>query len=218
MGKTSPKVNNPIWLKKEKKELDIVIFLLYIIKVFMDKLVDILKTNFGNQTIIDRILSGKLKYSELTQEQDGYLYSEGLFLLREFKVNLSNIYPDSVKYSDVYGVYYSFRDKNKKLHYTRISKDFVVKVGPAADDSVVNGKIVMQKLRRFNDDTLMNTHIYNLLEYVKEYSPPELVFTAETADGRGEARKRLFIGLAAKFPDKVKDVVVHGDEVILYLK
>ena len=184
----------------------------------MDKLVDILRKNFGNQTIIDRILSGELKYSELTPEQDGYLYSEGWFLLREYKINLANVYPNVVKHQDVYGVYYSFIDKNKKLHYTRISKDFVVKIGPAADNSVINGKILTQKLRRFNDDTLMNTHIYNLLEYVKEYSPSELVFTAETADGRGEARKRLLIGLAAKFPEQVKDVAVHGDEVTLYLK
>lgn len=184
----------------------------------MYKLTDILKKNFGNETIIDKILSEKLKYSELTPEQYGFLYSEGWFLLNEFEMNLSNVYSDVSKNSDVYGIYYWFRDKNDKLHYTRIAKDFLVKIGPAADNSNVNGVILSRKMKQFNDDKLMNTHIHNLLDYVKEYKPEYLYFKPETIDGHGEARKRLFIGLAGNFPEQIKDIKVDGDIVTLYFK
>jgi hypothetical protein len=184
----------------------------------MIRLAQLLHKNFGKNTVIDRIFDGKLEYSKLDEIQGSAMYSEGWFLLREYKVNLKNVYKDVEKHSDVYGVFYSFRDKKDNIHYTRVSKDFVVKIGPAVDNSVVNGKILTKKRNKFNDAMILNTHISNLLMYVEQYKPNHLSFVPETTDGQEEARRRLFTSLAGNFPEKIEDIKVSGDEIFLYLK
>lgn len=179
----------------------------------MLKMSEIIKRNFGIESIIDKILSEELQYSELNAEQRSLIYGEGWFLLREYKINLNNIYKDIVKNTDVYGIFYSFRDKKNKLHYTRISKDSVVKIGPAVDNSKIDGHILTQKNRKLNDDMLLNTHIANIIKYVKEYHPKELIINVEASDNHGEGRKRLFLGIAGKLNELVKDVKVSNDGV-----
>ena len=51
----------------------------------MLKLKTILHKIFGNNTTIDKILSGKLQYSKLTTEQDSSIYSEGWFYYESIK-------------------------------------------------------------------------------------------------------------------------------------
>ena len=183
----------------------------------MLKMSEIIKEKIGIESIIDKILSEKLQYSELTPEQRSLIYGEGWFLIREYKINLNDIYKDVMKNIDVYGIFYSFRDKKNKLHYTRISKDNVVKIGPAVDNFNVDGHILTQKNRKFNDDMLLNTHIANVIKYVNEYHPKELLVNIETSDNHGEGRKRLFLGIAGKLNDLVKDVKISKDGMIVYL-
>ena len=184
----------------------------------MIKLVDILHKQFGENTVIDKILSGKLQYLDLIEEQYTALYYEGLHLLHEYEINLGIVYKNVLKNEDVYGIYYSFRNKNNELYCTRITKNNYVKIGPGYIDPSNNAIIHTKKYKSFKDDKLLNTHILNLINYVKEYKPEKLFFDIETSDDHGEGRKKLFLGVAGKMYDFVKDVKVNGDEVTIYLK
>lgn len=153
---------------------------------------------------------------DLTINEYANLQWNYIRLMSEVKIDTSNIYK-AIKMSNPAMDGYYFYDSNNKRHVTNCQKHtHVVKIGPAANDKDLT--IIPKKSSNIKDPKILNTHVANILKLIDDLKLKEISFTAESGDGYGNARKRLFLGLINNFIGQIERVVNNEDNFIIYLK
>jgi hypothetical protein len=153
-------------------------------------------------------------YSLFKEEDYGFLQWHFLSLLYEYSMDLNNIY-ESSPIENVYGKGYVFFDNSGHRFGTFLQRfTNIIKIGSAPNDR----GIITQKIYTVNDPKILATHVKNIQKLIKDNDLKYFSFNCEDADGKGEARKKMFLNLIDLFKDDVEDIITNEKSNFITIK
>lgn len=179
-----------------------------------DELKQIIKEELNN-FFFNKLIEN---YDYLEKNNFGFLQSNFLYLLREYQINLNDIYKSEKIYFPQFGDGFKFKDSRGNEHISAIQKTGTIKIGLLMYTNSNQPVISTIKRNSFQDEKILNTHVFNLIKLIDEIKFTQINFAPETNDQYFEARKRLFLNIVNQFPERVENVRTTGDNFELFLK
>jgi len=167
-----------------------------------------------NDFYLNRLIEN---YQSLEKDNFGFLVNGFYFLLKEYRVNLDDIYKSEKKFFPQLGNSYIFKDETGIDHISSIHVDGTIKIGRMGLTNTNKPIIITKKTKTKQDPKILNTHISNLIKIAKEQKIVKINFFPESGDSYYEARKRLFLNIINQFPDKIENVRTSGDNFEIFL-
>lgn len=155
-------------------------------------------------------------FNQIREEYPNEYQSSGLQLLREYSLDLSNVYESTFVFNTALKGY-EFYSADSKRQLTTLQPSGVIKIGPAATNDKNNLTINTAKQNKKFDKKLLPTHLSNIFKLIDKFKLKSISF--EPADDNfSEARKRLFSGIVSHYRNDIEDIKTKDNWTFIKLK